>query len=94
MTTDNIDYPELTLEILNEAIQKIVEQQEIIVGVSVSPSDYLSLRDGGLKILGWDSSKIFEVPLYKGMVVFVSEMVEDGKPIPLVRKRKESYESV
>ena len=77
---------ELTLELLDEAIRKIEEQRDIIVGVVVSPNDYLSLKEGSKRIIGWDSSKIFDVALYKGIAVFVSEMVEDGKPIPLFRK--------
>ena len=81
---------ELTLEILDQAIQKIQEQRDVIVGVVLSPSDYLSIKDGSRKMTGWDSSKIFDVALYKGIAVFISEMVEDGKPIPLVRKWKES----
>lgn len=80
---------ELTLEILDKAIQQLGLYKDEIIGFVISPSDNSSLREGTKALYGVDDVKMFVVPPYTGLEIYVSTMVEDGKPIPLTKKMKQ-----
>lgn len=68
---------ELTLVTLD----KLVEQtREEITGVVVSPEDARGLKAGSKFLFGVDDYRVFSLNIY------VSDLVQDGKPIILTRK--------
>ncbi len=75
---------ELTLEILDEIIKQIPKNE--ILGFVISPSDYQSLKEGSKVLWGADEVKMFTILPYTGIALYVSAMVEDGKPIPLTKE--------
>ena len=80
----------LTLENLEKLIQSIPKSE--IVGFVISPKDYDSIRAGAKVLYGVDDIKMFVAPPYTGLELYVSDMVEDGKPIPLTRKMNQPIE--
>ncbi len=83
---------ELTLEILNEAIKVLEQAREEIVGFVISPADYSSIKKGTSFLYGIDDIKMFVTLPYSGIEIYVSDMVQDGKPIPLTKKMKKLVE--
>lgn len=77
---------ELTLEILRKAIELINQTKEEIVGFVISPADYHSIKEGKSVLYGVDDIKMFISPPYTGIELYVSTLVDDGKPIPLIKK--------
>jgi len=82
---------ELTLEILNKAINLIKkrDEEEEIVGFVLNPIDYENIKNSADSIWAITNGKLIvqsSLHMHGGFELYVSDYVPIGQPFPLRRK--------